>query len=943
MDDSKYWRRAVVGVVFTSWMLLAACGGGGGGGNVRPPDPPPAAPPPTPPVVEAPNPAFSKHLALTNAAAAHAAGLTGQGIRIGVVDSGVNRNHPALSPRVVSNLVYIGSPPNNLAVDDVVGHGTAVSQAMAGTPFGQWPGGVAPGAQIISARIISDEPPEDDGSGQGNQVDGALGLKSIHQDLINRGARIMNNSWGGLYWTDPNATTAIADEYRPFIIGNDGLVVFANGNESAANPSDMAALPSQPGPNGTMPAADLERGWLTVAALDSDNPTQLASYSNACGIAMRYCLTAPGDVVVTGTTDSPTNPSYWQWSGTSLAAPLVSGAAALVWEAFPYFNNDLVRQTLLGTATDMGTPGPDATFGYGLLNVGKAVKGPARFDWGTVTAHFDGITSAWGNSIGGDGGLVKSGTGTLILGGDNTYAGGTSVQGGTLQVRGLGLGSGDVSIATGATLELFPQTGPLQAGGDVTNLGTVQLAPDAGMDVAGNYWQGAGSRLALYVGNVVSADTATLEGGDLQVLGVKTGYTFQSREDVLVTTNGLTGTFASQSAGSGVFLEATLGYDATRAWLDITRLDVSVAAQASGFAPMSVASATRIEEAFRQIDDGLAGTAPLEADPGFVDAAGAFQRTPTVAAAERSLASLSGELHGIDTAFALMAIEGSRHALESRLDAAQGSARAGAWASDLGGQRALAGIDMDARGWLLGQDFRAGDWLYGAALAETDGYAWHSSRFDRERNRQVEGQLYAEWTGGLGYFMGRLAFGQMDRSLQREVWLGAASFPLRADYDDRHMTLGLQAGRRFDVGSGTLTSYVGSQALKLDRAGFSEPGAAGFGLSTSGSTFTAAQALTGMRLDHRWSVGRADVALAGRIEWQHTLSQSGADIDARFTAIDAWSPILGAGLAPDAGVFGLGIQATLPRSGQLEFDLDGRRERGRTFGQVFLRWSMPLD
>lgn len=363
MDDSQGRRIPARTALATLWLLvLAACGGGGGGNNLRA-SPPPAAPPPAPPVVETPNPEFSKHLMLTNASAAHAAGFSGHGVSIGVVDTGVNRNHPALWPRVTSNLVYIGSPPNDLSVDDVDGHGTAVAQIMAGTPFGQWPGGIAPGAEIVSARIISDKPPPDDGSGQGNEVDGALDLAPIHQDLIDRGARIMNNSWGGLYWTDPNATAPIADEYRPFIIGNDGLVVFATGNEAAAHPTDMAALPSQPGPNGTLPAADLERGWLAVAALDTDNPTQLAPYSNACGIAMRYCLVAPGTVVVTGTDDASNDPSYWKWSGTSLAAPQVSGAAALVWEAFPYFDNDLVRQTLLGTATDLGATGPDAVFG----------------------------------------------------------------------------------------------------------------------------------------------------------------------------------------------------------------------------------------------------------------------------------------------------------------------------------------------------------------------------------------------------------------------------------------------------------------------------------------------------------------------------------------------------------------------------------------------------
>src|SRR5690606_21591777 len=136
--------------------------------------------------------------------------------------------------------------------------------------FGTWPGGIAPGAEIVSARIISDEPPEDDGSGEGNEVDGPLGLAGIHDDLIDYGVRIMNNSWGGLYWTDPQATAAIAAEYRRFIVQNDGLVVFANGNSGFEDPSDMAALPSIAGVGGSLPGADLERGWIAVSALERD-------------------------------------------------------------------------------------------------------------------------------------------------------------------------------------------------------------------------------------------------------------------------------------------------------------------------------------------------------------------------------------------------------------------------------------------------------------------------------------------------------------------------------------------------------------------------------------------------------------------------------------------------------------------------------------------------
>ena len=106
-------------------LVLSACGGGGGGTR---PDPPPApAPvpppaPPSPPPASYPQPDFDAHLALTGAQAARAAGLTGAGIRIGIIDSGVNRNHPALAGRVLANYTYLNPNTNNLGVDDVVGH-----------------------------------------------------------------------------------------------------------------------------------------------------------------------------------------------------------------------------------------------------------------------------------------------------------------------------------------------------------------------------------------------------------------------------------------------------------------------------------------------------------------------------------------------------------------------------------------------------------------------------------------------------------------------------------------------------------------------------------------------------------------------------------------------------------------------------------------------------
>ncbi len=941
---------------------LAACGGGGGG-NVRSDAPlyapaQPQAPNPPPsstPVVSTPNPAYSQHIALTNTAAAHQAGFTGAGQRIGIVDSGVTRSHPALSPRVLANVNYVDG--NNTAVDDVIGHGTTVSQIAAGTPFGAWPGGIAPGAQLVSARILSDKQPDDDGTGQGNEVGGALGLVQVHQQLISAGVRIMNNSWGGLYWTNPNTTDAIAAEYRPFIHNNNGLVVFATGNDARPNPDSMGALPSQPGPNATLPAADLERGWLAVTAVNPSNVQQLdvdskgAIYANACGVAMRYCLAAPGTVVSTGTKDTPTAPTYWKGAGTSFAAPQVSGAAAVVWQAFPYFSNDLVRQTLLGTATDLGAPGVDMVFGYGLLNVGKAVNGPGRFDWGQTTVDVSGTANRpWSNAIGGAGGLTKRGTGSLKLTGDNTYTGNTVVEAGELEVtRAL---PGGASVMSGARLFLRggvpvnSNVTPLNAG-KVTNLGNLYLSggtTEFGADYRFTSLDLATptSNVELEIGAHVSVDTTARLGGKLSVLGRAPNYVMPTpsvnnphQEPFLYAQGGVIGQFASVSMSQ--FVTGTVGYDTNRVWLQLSRADVLTTANSLGLSPTSLSSATRMEGAMDQIDDSLMSGADV--DTGALAGATAFQGTPTASAAEQSLSSLSGELHGADTAFAMMAIEGNRRALESRIDALQDAPTGGAWFDNLDSQRAMARFDMQSDGWMAGQDRRMGALTFGAALAQTEGYAHHDQRFDREHNRQIEAQFYASYDLGQGYLLGSLAVGRMQRWTRRDVLLGADAFRIGTDYAQRYASAGVQAGLPVRVGNGRITPYVGVQNLQLERDGFNEQGAFGFGLSASDSSLRVSQALLGARYTTAWSVGASTWDLHGRMEWQRLLSQSGGDIEARFTAFDVWSPILGGALDRDVGVLGLGVGTWLRGGSRLSLDLDARRDQSDTWTQAMLNWS----
>lgn len=918
-------------------MVLAACGSGGGGTNVRPDTPPPTppAPPPTDTGGSSTQPGFKDHLTLTNDIAALAAGNKGAGITIGLVDTGINHNHPALAGRVLANFVHVDAG-NDLSVDDKVGHGTIVAQLAAGKPFGQWPGGIAQDATLVSSRIIDDTPPVDDGSGQGNEVGAGEGygafFAAINGELADAGARIINNSWGGLYWADPQVTVEFANAYRDFVVTRGGLIVFANGNAGddarhRANPSDNAALPSKDGL-----AADLEVGWLTVAALDPLHPTQLTSYSQACGVAMDYCLVAPGDVVFTGANDTAGNPTYWVGGGTSFAAPLVSGAAAVVWSAFPYFDNDLVRQTLLANAKDLGAPGVDAIFGHGLLDVGNALKGPAKFDWGDVTVDFAG-TSTWSNQISGAGGLVKRGTGTLLLAQDSIYTGDTRIEGGTLQL-GMGMSGSDFFIGPSGTLR-----GIGAVSGDVRNDGHFVVSGQSGatLDVEGNYLQGATGWMDAYIGRRLGVGgTATLQGGTLNVLGVSSGYTASARETMLHATGGLTGTFGTLTAATGVFLDGALAYDANNVFLDITRVDVTVAAQAMDLSAASQTGASLVEGAFSALDAGAQATAA----PAFLQAAGALQSTRSAASAERSLSSLSGEMHATDAALALLAADGSRRELESRLDAPRA---VGAWASSmLDGSRSIGNaLGADMRGWMLGQEFRDGGTTWGMAVSRSEGNLWNLGRRDRSHDVQTEGQLYAFREGDAGgYLLGRAAFGRIQRNLQREVLLGDADYGVDSRYADRYLSFGLQAGRHLRAAGGTFTPYIGAQALQLQRGAFREDGAAGFGLDALASRLGVTQALLGARYLRGWRMGAARMDLHGHMEWQRTLSQHGA-IDATFTAVDARAPLMLDLLGRDVGMLGAGLGAQWGAA-RLSLDLDARRGQSRTDLGAAASWQLSF-
>ncbi len=929
-------------------MALTACGGGGGGGsNVRvdppptTPTPPTTPPPTTPPPAKPQEPAFDAHLSVTNARAAQAAGLTGQGVRIGIVDSGVQRNAVALNGRVLANFNYIDPARNNLAVDDVVGHGTAVASLAAGAAVGTWPGGIAPGAQIVSARIISDKPPTDDGSGQGNAFSGPLGVAQVHQDLISYNVKVMNNSWGGLYWTDLPTTAQVAAEYRPFVINHGGLVVFAAGNDGRSEPSSLAALPSQKGVAGTLPAADLERGWLVATAVDPFTPGALASYSNACGQAARYCLAAPGSAVYP---DANGGSYYWNY-GTSFAAPLVSGAAALVWQRFPYFNNDLVRQTLLGTAKDIGAPGVDPVFGYGLLDIGRAINGPGRFDWGDVVANVDAgsTNSMWSNDITGSGGLVKQGGGKLVLAGNNSYSGATRIERGILTLQNSGVIRSNVTILA----QPDPDSTGLQFNGgtprvigNVVNGGSVFLTTgNTTGTIEGNYTQQPGAQLMIALGaNALQVTgNATINGG-VRVHGFVSGYVPQNgtRQDLIHAAGGLNGTFSTQATSTGLqgltLVAPTYGYDSNNAWLNVNQ--VSVTAAASGLSASAQAAAQRLEGAFAVLDGntGLQGSS-------FGTAAGALQWAgggPQGLAA--SLQSLSGQAHARAEAATFDSIDMSRRAIAERFDRVQATPRLrGSWQSALGeaGQGSFAGNAADSRGWMAGQDLPlGGNGLMGVAFGETRSNGGSSFGGDRGRDRQAQAQLYAGWNLRRGYALAQFGSGQFTRALDRQLLLGAGAYGVSARYGGRFSSASVEGGYRLGRAGASVTPYLGASTTRVDTDAFNELGGFGFGLRGDATRAQRSQMLAGIRGERGW--GRWN--LRGHAEWQQRLDGGDADWQASFVGVDAWAPLAGWNAPRGSALIGVALESWWGRNGRLSLGFD-QRIGGEGARQAALRYS----
>lgn len=336
-------------------VMASGCGGGGGGsGPGQPISTPPPTPSPTP--TPTPTPSFndseyqaSNSAVLANALPAHQAGASGSGVKVAVIDTGINPNLPEFIGRIDPASQDVAA---NRGIVDHQGHGSLVSGVIAANRDGSYMEGVAFGATILSLNVYDPagcKPNNDcflDAS-----LPGAIDLARIN------GARIINMSFGDEEGMTEDIYPAIRRAVDAGI-----LIVMSAGNAGIADPNSFAVRNiNQDGASGL---------FIIAGAIDANR--SISSFSNRAGSgpgAASY-LTALGR----GNATVNQFGAHVNVNGTSFSAPTIAGAAALLAGAFPNLTGAQIVSLLLSTADDAGAVGTDAIYGRGILNIGRAFQ-----------------------------------------------------------------------------------------------------------------------------------------------------------------------------------------------------------------------------------------------------------------------------------------------------------------------------------------------------------------------------------------------------------------------------------------------------------------------------------------------------------------------------------------------------------------------------------------
>lgn len=295
---------------------------------------------------------------------------------VAVLDSGINSTHAEFSGINKLEAWQDFSNTHSVTTIDAVGHGTLVSTLISGNRGDEndMTYGVAFDSHLIVGKVINTTGTTDNGI-LVNGINWVVNQKPLIDQPDQKKLVAMNLSLGT---TDINFANTITRDSLKSALNSGISIVMASGNEG------LDCLDAGSGLNGrcAFPAAtpwivdateqaqflNNTGAWIVVGSVDGSN--NISSFSNKAGVTKSNYLVAPGEYLI-GASNTNDN-GYRVGSGTSFAAPLVTGAMALMAQKWPHLTGNQHSRILFDTATDLGAVGVDDVYGNGLINLGVA-------------------------------------------------------------------------------------------------------------------------------------------------------------------------------------------------------------------------------------------------------------------------------------------------------------------------------------------------------------------------------------------------------------------------------------------------------------------------------------------------------------------------------------------------------------------------------------------
>ncbi|WDZ80295.1 autotransporter-associated beta strand repeat-containing protein (plasmid) [Ensifer adhaerens] len=579
-----------------------------------------------------------------------------------------------------------------------------------------------------------------------------------------------------------------------------------------------------------------------------------------------------------------------------------------------------------GALTLTGTSSLDWTVEAGaLVSSAERFTGNAAIASGASLAFDQAANAAYAGVLSGNGDFNKTGLGKLNLTGNSSaFSGTTTVGNGTLSVNGV-LG-GTVDVLAG---------GRLQGSGSVRNVkvsGTVAPGNSIGtLNVAGNVTLAAGSTYEVEVNaagqsdRIVATGTATIGGGSVKVLADTGSYAPETKYTILTANGGRSGTFGGVSSNLA-FLDPSLSYDASNAYLKLTRNNIDFSSV--GVTPNQIATGDGVESLGRSntVYNAITNLSAPQARNAFDQLSGEIHASLKSALTEDSRFTrnainerLRAAFDTVDTANSTVTsyVDGKPVAVDATTDRlAFWSQGFGSWGHTDGDGNA-ARLNRSTGGFFAGADAPAFDnWRFGAIAGYSHTSFDVKDRYSSGSSDNYHVGLYggANW-GDLALRAGA-AYTWHDVSTSRNVNIPGFNNTLKGDYDAGTAQVFGELGYGFPMGAARFEPFANVALVSVHTDGFTESGGAA---ALGGQSDTTESTLTtlGLRASTTFDLNGAALTVKGMAGWRHAFGDVLPLSAMRFAGGGDTFSIAGVPIARNVAVIEAGLDYALSPSATL--------------------------